>query len=67
MYKEKIIDAVTGEESWRDFTKDEIAALEAQQKEIAASLAALEEKQLAKKAILEKLGLTEEEAKVLLG
>jgi hypothetical protein len=31
MYKEKIVDALTGEETWRDYTEAEIAEVEAAQ------------------------------------
>lgn len=63
-YTEKIIDAITGEESIieRDFTKEEIAA----QKAFEAEMDAANKQMVAKNALLEKLGITEEEAKLLL-
>lgn len=67
MYKEKIVDFSTGEEIWRDYTPAEIAGVEKAQAEAAARIAELAEKETARRAILEKLGLTEEEAKLLLG
>ena len=38
MYKEKIIDAQTGEITWRDFTPEEIKQMEQIQAEIAEEL-----------------------------
>lgn len=67
MYKEKIIDINTGEETWRDYSAEEIAKVEKAQAEAAELNAQLAAKDIARKAILEKLGLTEEEAKTLLG
>jgi len=66
-YKEKIINLETGEETWRDFTDAEIAELEKAQAEAAAKAAELAEKVAARKAIFDKLGLTEEETKLLFG
>ena len=66
-YKEKIINLETGEEVWRDYTPEEIAEVEAAQAEAAARIAEQAEKDAARKAILEKLGLSEEEARLLLG
>ena len=69
-YTEKIVDVTTGEETSREFTKEEIADLVKEQK-------TLDEKSAVRKAevaagisdrlaILTKLGLTEDEAKLLL-
>lgn len=66
MYKEKIIDINTGEETWRDYTPAEIAEVEKAQAEAAARIAEQAEKDAARKAIFDKLGLSEEEAKLLL-
>ena len=66
MYKEKIINIQTGEITWRDYTPAEIAEVEAAQAEAAARIAEQAEKDAARKAIFDKLGLTEEEAKLLL-
>lgn len=66
MYKEKIVNVETGEETWRDYTPEEIAEVEKAQAEAASRIAELAEKETARKAIFEKLGLTEEEAKLLL-
>ena len=66
MYQEKIVNALTGEVTWRDYTVEEIKEVEAAQKK-AAELEKVElEKQIARKVILDKLGLTTDEAKVLL-
>lgn len=67
MYKEKIIDVITNEVSFRDYTADEIAQIEESQRLNAIKLAEYQEKMSARLAVLEKLGLTEEEAKLLLG
>lgn len=66
MYKEKIINLETGEETWRDYTPAEIAEVEKAQAEAAAKAAEQAEKDAARKAIFDKLGLSEEEAKLLL-
>lgn len=66
MYKEKIIDLQTGEETWRDYTPEEIAEVEQAQAEAAAKAAELAEKEVARKTIFDKLGITEDEAKLLL-
>lgn len=66
MYKEKIVNAITGEETWRDYTDAEIAEVEKAQAKAAAEAKEATEKDAARKAILEKLGITEEEAKLLL-
>lgn len=66
MYKEKIINVETGEETWRDYTPAEIAEVEKAQTEAAAKAAEQAAKDSARKAIFDKLGLTEEEAKLLL-
>jgi len=67
MYKEKIVDAITGEETWRDYTKEEIQELEKNQAQIQVKIAEAAQKEAAKQAILEKLGLTADEAAVLFG
>jgi tRNA U34 5-carboxymethylaminomethyl modifying GTPase MnmE/TrmE len=67
MYKEKIVNALTGEETWRDYTDAEIAEVEAAQAEAAKQLVEAEAKEAARQAVLTKLGLTAEEAQALLG
>ena len=67
MYKEKIVNVQTGEETWRDYTAEEIAELEAAQAETAERLVEAEAKEAARQAVLTKLGLTAEEAQALLG
>lgn len=67
MYQEKIVNIVTGETTWRNYTSDEIAEVEKAQAD-----AKLEQEHQAAKAqqraeLFERLGLTEEEAKLLLG
>jgi hypothetical protein len=67
MYKEKIVNTITGEEIWRDYTDAQIEEVKRAEAEIAAL--AIKEAQAAVKrqALLDKLGITEEEAKLLLG
>lgn len=67
MYKEKIVNVQTGQESWRDYTFEEIAEVKKTQAELDNRLTELVEKEIARKAIFDKLGLTEQEAKLLLG
>ena len=66
-YFEKIVDVNTGEETLRPYTDKEIALVEkslARANEVATEAAA---KADAKAALLTKLGITEEEAALLLG
>jgi hypothetical protein len=66
---EKIVDVQTGEETIteRNETTDEKKAREALAKEFAAAQAEAEAKYAARQAILDRLGLTADEAKLLLG
>ena len=66
MYKEKIVNVETGEETWRDYTDAEIAQVEAAQAEVAQRQAEAEAKAAEKAALLDRLGITEAEAKLLL-
>ena len=63
---EKIVDVSTGEEVIRPYTADEIKQVEADKIKIAAREKELQDKATARAAILEKLGLTEAEAKLFL-
>jgi hypothetical protein len=69
--REKIVNAETGEETFRDFSDEEIKVYEAEKLLKEKKLADLEAKQAAKAekrgAILDRLGLTDEEAAILLG
>lgn len=65
MYREKIVNIETGEETWRDYTPEEIAEVEKGQMEAASRIEKMTADDAARKAILEKLGLSEEEAKLL--
>ena len=67
IYVEKIINIQTGEETFRDYTAEEIAEVEKAQAEAAERVAKAAETATAKAALLAKLGITEEEAKLLLG
>jgi hypothetical protein len=66
MYKEKIVIAETGEETWRDYTAAEIAEVEAAKAEAETQRIAQEAKAAEKAALLAKLGITDDEAKLLL-
>lgn len=68
MYKEKIVDATTGEETWRDYTPEEIAEVEKAQAEATAKDQAEAEAQIKREAALSKLaalGLTNDDLKAL--
>jgi len=67
MYKEKIVDLITGEETWRNYTVEEIAEVKAAETE--AKLKAIDQaaKDAAKQAVLDKLGLSADEVAALLG
>jgi len=69
LLKEKIIDISTGEEKIieRNATVEEIAEIERVQAEMAKHAAKQAEAVIAKAALLEKLGITADEAKLLLG
>ena len=71
MYQEKIIDITTGKETIRPYTAKEIAeveaAIEANRIEQEQKATAKAEKDAARLAILDKLGLTADEAAILLG
>jgi hypothetical protein len=56
----------TGEIIVRDLTADELAEFEAEQIRLEAENKKIKERQKAKAALLERLGITEEEAKLLL-
>lgn len=68
---ELIVDCATGETVERELTPDEVAAREAEAAAFAAQQAAAEAEAAAKAAeraaLLSRLGLTEDEAKLLLG
>jgi hypothetical protein len=66
-YTEVIIDALTGEETVREFSKEEVKQIELKQKEVNAKIVETEAKQAARQAIAEKLGLTADELQVLFG
>ena len=66
-YFEKIVDLETGEETIRPYTKDEIATMEKAAAENEAKAAADNAKELEKTALLTTLGITDQDAKLLLG
>jgi hypothetical protein len=70
MYKEKIIDIQSGEETWRDYTSKEVAEMEKYKTELESKIKEIENRQLARQSALSKLsalGLDEAEVAALLG
>lgn len=68
MYKEKIVNALTGEETYRDYTAAEIKEVEAAQLEAAARTAEAQAKATARASALAKLaalGLSADEIAAL--
>lgn len=68
MYKEKIVNPITGEETWRDYTKKEIEQVEKAQAKAAEEIAEAEARNSARQSALAKLaalGLTEDEIAAL--
>ena len=63
----KIVNVETGEEIIRDANADEIAQMEIDAANYAAQKAEAKAKETAKAAILDRLGLTADEAKLILG
>ena len=63
----KIVNCETGEEIVRDATADEIAQMELDAVNAAARKAEVEAKAAQRQAILDRLGLTADEAKLILG
>ena len=63
----KEVNCTTGEEIVRDATTEEIAQMELDADNIATARAEAEAKATARAAILDRLGLTAEEAQLLLG
>ena len=66
MLNEKIVNIQTGEETIRNYTPEEIAEAEAELIKTTERLALIEKKQADKAALLIKLGITAEEARLLL-
>jgi len=63
---ERIVDVTTGETTEREYTKAEAAKMEKRVLESQAELDALAAKAAEKSALLAKLGITDDEAKLLL-
>lgn len=66
MYREKIVDLSTGEEFYRDYTAEEVAEVELAKAKAESQAEEAAQAAAAKTALLEKLGITEDEAKLLL-
>ena len=62
----KIVNVETGEEIIRDANAEELAQMEADKAAVAAAEATAAQKAAEKSALLARLGVTEEEAKLLL-
>jgi len=60
-YKEKIVNAETGEEIMRDYSPKQIAEVEAAEAEAAQKQAEAQAKEAARQAVLAKLGLSAED------
>lgn len=63
----KIFNCETGKEIIRDMNEEELAQLEKDKKEFLKSKKEAEAKAAARQSILDRLGLTEDEARLLLG
>jgi hypothetical protein len=63
----KIVNVETGEEIVRDANAEEIAQMEIDAANVAAAKSEAEAKAIEKQALLDKLGITADEAKLLLG
>jgi hypothetical protein len=63
----KIVNVETGEEIVRDATAEEIAQMKIEADNVLAEKAEIEAKATEKQALLDKLGITADEAKLLLG
>jgi hypothetical protein len=63
----KIVNVETGEEIVRDATAEEIAQMKLDADNAAAQQAEVEAKEASRQAILDRLGLTADEAKLILG
>ncbi len=63
----KFVNAETGEEIVRDMNAEELAQLEADKIAFQNAIAAQEAKEAQRQAILDRLGLTADEAKLILG
>jgi hypothetical protein len=63
----KIVNVETGEEIVRDATAEEIAQMQSDVTEVLATRAEVETKAAEKQALLDRLGLTADEVKLLLG
>lgn len=63
----KIVNAETGEEIIRDATNEEIAQMEQDKAEMIAQKTAETQKSIQRQAILDRIGLTSDELKTILG
>jgi phosphopantetheinyl transferase (holo-ACP synthase) len=67
MLQIQIVNNETGEVTFRDFTDDELAQYEKQKADADKLAAEIAAKQAARETLLDKLGITADEAKLLLG
>lgn len=66
-FGELIVDAITGEEIFRPYDESELLEIAANKKILDTELAQIAAKNEARKAVLDKLGLTEDEMKLITG
>ena len=66
MLREKIVNIITGEETFRDYTAEEMVEVEKEQLQAKAKAEAELKAAADKAALLAKLGITADEAKLLL-
>ena len=66
MYNHKIVNTITGEETITELSKAEIKVIEANIAQTKIDAAEAEAKATAKAALLERLGISEDEARLLL-
>jgi hypothetical protein len=66
-YIERNHDVITGEITERPYTADQIAAAQAAEARFAAEALEWQAKETERQAVLDKLGLTADEARLLLG
>ena len=67
MYKHKMVNTITGEETITDLSKEEVAVIEANIAKTNLEIAEAAKKAEAKAAIADRLGLTQDELAILLG
>ena len=67
MYNHKVVDTTTGEETIVPLSPEEVLVIEANIAQAQLEEAKLLESKIKRQALLDKLGITEDEARLLLG